>query len=411
MKNRITCPDIQSTRIANLLEREFYVALSLIFCFSPVLGVVSCIVALFYVHKNKYKTFYSFFLISLFLALLNIRKIPDSDMFRYIETYTEAKYYDFWEYCLIRLKEPFFSIFSYCIHFVFSGSVNAYIMTCTVISYMFIFYNIWRIHNVIQLDRYNFVLAITVAVLFPNIFSLSAHLMRQFLAAAIMQYAAIEYILRNKIRVSPLILAIFTHTTSALLVIVFIPFFKYKINLKNFILIVGVGVIFTLSIFRLSPYLLDFVGDSNVVLTYGIARLANRENSWQTDNISNLMILLYLCIIIVFYFVSRRFSHLRDVNVRSLFYLVLFLFVFVISNYNDTEIALRFSFYLYFFVPWFFYFLCAVFKPAYGKTLSESLFYPVVTIFTFWFIYKLYYGTWTYNNMASLTNISWILNF
>jgi hypothetical protein len=89
----------------------------------------------------------------------------------------------------------------------------------------------------------------------------------------------------------------------------------------------------------------------------------------------------------------------------------LFLFIFVIVNYYDTEIALRFSFYLYFFVPCFFYFSFSVFKLSYSNILSKFLFYPIITIFTFWFIYKLYYGTWTYNNIASLTNISWILNF
>jgi hypothetical protein len=380
--------------------------LFLIFLISPIAGAISGFVVLLFFHQDKYRIFSAFFFIALFLGALNICKVPESDMANYIDEYQQIPFYRFTDYLFIKQKEPVFYFFNYCIYHIFFGSVSGYIMVCSVVSYMLIFYSLWKMHIAMGLNKYNFMIAIAVAVLFPNIFSISAHLMRQFLAESLILYVVVEYVFYSKRKIIPFLLAVFTHTSSALMGVVFIPFFKRKLTRKNILLVAVCAVAVGSLLFKFAGYFVDMVDDSNSVLLYGLNRLSDRKNAWQTDNISILMILLYAITLIIFYFAAKKIS----IKISALFYLTLILLVFVLVNYNDTEIALRFSFYLYFFVPFAFYFLPNVLKIK-DKNMQHILFSSITLLFLCWFIYKLNYGTWTYINLESLTNFLWIKNF
>jgi hypothetical protein len=251
-------------------------------------------------------------------------------------------------------------------------------------------------------------LAIAIVFLFPTLFALSAHLMRQFLAGSILFYVIIEYVCYSKIKILPFLLAVFIHTTSAFLGVIFFPFFKKEVNIKNIAFISLFTIAFSIGIFRIAGQF-EWLFDETPFLGYALDRLANRENAWETENLGALVFLLYFFVVIVFYAVSKKFRQMKTLFWGRVFYLIYVLLVFVLVNYNDTEIALRFSFYLYFFVPAAFYFFPSIIflnNKEYIRVCVTS----IISVFFCWFIYKLNYGTWTYNNIISLTNFSWIMN-
>lgn len=350
---------------------------------------------------------------ALFLGLLNTCKIPESDMIGYIETYEEVASYNFMDYVFLQEREILFFAFNYCAYYLLAGSVNLYIILCSFIGYFLVLYSIWKLHNAINFGKYNFMLSVAVVILFPNLFLLSVHALRQFLAASIMLYVIVENVCYNKIRIIPFVSAIFIHTTSAFLGFIFLPFLKKAVTMNRLLIISVVSVAFVSALPILFRYaLFNFLTQFPDFITYGFERLAgNRENAWQTENLSILMFLLYAFVCAIFFVASKRIKYQEDIYLHKFFYIGLVLFLFVACNYNDTEMALRFSFYLYFFVPVAFYFFTAIFNIKYNNVTGKLCFFPIVAIFFFWFIYKLFYGTWTYINIESLTNISWITKF
>jgi hypothetical protein len=261
-----------------------------------------------------------------------------------------------------------------------------------------------------KLGKYNFLLAVAVAFLFPNLFSVSAHLMRQFLAGSIVLYVIIEYAFHGKIKIMAFVLAIFTHTTAALFVLIFLPFFNKRISFKNISIISFICIFFMLSVFQYSNSVYDLLGEIPFV-GYAFSRISNREGHWETKTLGFDVLILYFFTLFILFRESIRLRFRKDNRFQVIFYINLLLCIFVLINYDDTEMALRFSFYLYFFLPIAFYFFSSVCAVDRNKKINKISFIVVVPIFFLWFIYKLQYGTWTYNNIVSLTNFSWITEF
>jgi hypothetical protein len=85
-------------------------------------------------------TFYLLFtLLSIYLGLINVTKVPESDLINYYEYFFLVEDFPFLTYILLVGKEPVFFIFNYIIYYLTNGSIHFYILITTIIAYTFFF--------------------------------------------------------------------------------------------------------------------------------------------------------------------------------------------------------------------------------------------------------------------------------
>tara|TARA_B110000027_G_scaffold134016_1_gene164442 strand:- start:3879 stop:5039 length:1161 start_codon:yes stop_codon:yes gene_type:complete len=378
-----------------------FLILGLIFLISPMLGIAFTFVSLSLHHESKNKSLISFFYIGLFLGIINTLKVPVSDLENYFSMYTYGHDLGFLPYVLSFGKEPFFMLFNYIIYELTSGSFNFYLAIFTILCYMLIFQSIWIVHNRIRLSRYTFIMAICVASFFPNIFLLSAHLMRQFMAASIILFVLVNFGFNKKRGYILFIIAILTHSTALVFSFLYLPFLKQKISSSKIVIYAIIMLLIGSAIAAFSSTFLDLFEDIPV-LSYVFYRLNGTVVQWETENISILSFLLQFFVLLSFYKATNLARFQLNNLIQILFITSLFLFMFVAVNYSNTEIALRFSFYLYFLFPVAVYFLPSLsFKNTNIKN-EKFLSCIIFIIFPSWFFYKLNYGEWEYNNLFSL---------
>lgn len=378
-----------------------FIILGAIFLISPFLGAVLALFSLIFNHQSKNKSLISFFYLSLFLGIINTFKVPISDLENYFSMYTYGHDLGFLLYVVSFGKEPFFMVFNYIIYEFTFGSFNYYLIIFTIFCYMLIFQSIWIVHNKIKLSGYTLMMAICVACFFPNIFLLSAHLMRQFMAASFILFLLVNFIFNKKRGYILFIISVLTHTTSLIFSFLYLSFLKQRVsNMKimiNTIILLFLGLV----IFAFSSTFLDLFVDIPV-LSYVFYRLNGTVVEWETEYISILSFLLQFFVLLIFYKVKNLAKFQKYNLIQILFITSLFLFFFVALNYNNTEIALRFSFYLYFLFPVAIYFLpFLLFKNTNIKN-EKLLAFILSIIFPVWFFYKLNFGSWIYNNLSSL---------
>jgi hypothetical protein len=374
----------------------------LVFTISPIFGGFSSMFIL-YLFKNNYKQqLYSLFILSLLLGTINSLKVPESDLINYIEYFNTVPKLDFFRYITLLGKEFVFFIFNYLVYYATSGHVGAYMVIFTTISYFILFYSILRMHKALKFSNSTFVLSISVAVLFPNLFSLSAHLMRQFLASSLICLFLVEYFCYNKKRYLIILIAILVHTTSFFFLVIFLPFFRLKISFLKTVLLSILGLVMFTLLFRFADFLAS-IFDQVPVLSYLFKRVSRTDDAWQTDNLGIINFILLSFNVLVSYIVSSRRNFKSTViSLQLLFFINLILLLFVIINFNNTEIALRYSFYGYFLVPFTFYLLPYMFSEKLTNFIEKVMVLPIIVLFFLFFIYKLNYGTWSYSNLENI---------
>ena len=267
----------------------------------------------------------------------------------------------------------------------------------TLISYFLLSFSILRMHKALKWGDNSLLLSISVAFLFPTLFSLSAHLVRQFLAASLTCVFLVEYIFYHKNRYLMILAAVLIHTSSIFFLFVFIPFFKRTISLLNtlkFLLFFGLPLSI---IFYFSNTIISLFDDVPVI-SYLISRSLTTDQYVQFDKlgIANFA-LLFFNAFITFIAANSKKTPIKA-SLFPLFFMNFFLLILIIINFNNTEIALRFSFYGYFLLPFSLYFIMNFFS----KKISLIIALSVLCILVALFIYNLYFGRWTYINIEKL---------
>ena len=150
-------------------------------------------------------------------------------------------------------------------------------------------------------------------------------------------------------------------------------------------------------IFIINNYAAFFQGIP--VIGYVVLRFTNRENAiWETDNLGILSILIQFITLSLFYFGIFKSKLKSNIKILKLFYISIMLISLILINYNNTEIASRFNFYIYTFFPLAMYFL---YEAIHIKDMGSKNFINIffVVFFTLWFVYKINNSAWQYNNL------------
>lgn len=365
---------------------------------SPLLGLIF---ASFILVKKGNDTFVSnvvFIYFGLFLGVLNTLKTPESDLVNYMVFFENASSYNYLDYLLIENKEYFYFTLNYLIYYVSKGDFSLFLVFITSLSYYCLFYSIRMLHNNLNLGKNAYWVALIVVFLFPNFFAISAHLMRQFLGLAIVSVFLMKNIFKgNKASLPFFILAVLTHTSTLVFAVAFIPAVKKKLSPKKIVqFILGTTILIILG-----GVFASVLSDLPVI-GYAFKRFTRRETAiWETDNLGVLSLLIQLIVLTLFYVGIVRNNRFNQTKINMLFNLALLLILFVLANYNNTSMAARFNFYVYMFLPFGMYFLQQLLfiRKIKVKRLLNSV---ILLFFLVWFIYKLNYGTWEYNNLEKM---------
>ncbi|WP_289644386.1 EpsG family protein [Maribacter aestuarii] len=370
----------------------------MLFLLSPLTGVISTYFYLVFQKQFDSKKITFFIVIaSVLLGIINSGKTIESDLELYEIWYQDVPNYNLINYLFYLGKEPVFFLYNYILFYFSFGFFEVYLIIHTTLCYGIMGIAMLRMHNAFKVSKEILFISLLSLFLFPNLFSLSAHLLRQFLAATILLLFIIDVAFYNKRRLILFISAVFTHTSSFLYVLVYL-FRRLRPTKTVLLILIACFGFFGLLLFQFSNlFVLQYSDDS--VLSYGIERIQNRDSDLNFENLGILNYLLFLFIVGVFYILRLK---LRSKNRALLLYISLLFLIFITFNYNDTEIALRFSFYLYFLFPLAVYF--------FTKFIEVNNFFKknrIVIIFAFlsfasWFVFEFYDSIWHYNNMEKI---------
>lgn len=371
--------------------------LMVILFLSPILCGILSLYFIIVKYQNNFDTILAFVFLGLSFGCINVLKVPESDLLNYIEFYINAGKYDFINYLKIEDKEYLFFSLNYFSYYVLGGSFHIYLIIFTALCYFLLFYSVRILDKHLKFGKESYFLAIIVIVLFPNIFSISAHLMRQFLAASLLIVFLIKNIFEgDKKSILFLVLSCLIHSSALLFIIILLPFFNKRMSNTYMFIFLILSLGFGLILGRFSSLF-----EGVPVLGYGIQRFTERDNVHVTENLGYLTILLQGITVFLFYFGIKKYKLNNFSRLYKLLYITLFLIIFILSNYQNTQMASRFNFYIYFLFPISIYFLYSILNIREKK--SKNFFnLSLISLFLFWFCFKLNYGTWKYEHIEKL---------
>lgn len=355
----------------------------LIFLLSPVISFV--FVTVNYLKTKTFSNpFFLIFVVSIFLGLINSVKVVESDLLFYLKQFEFSSELTYLEYIFFNIKDPIFYSFNYIFYHFISTDFQFYIFLLTVISYCFLLLSIFNFSNWIGLNYKFSFLSLIILALFPQIFSFSAHIIRQFFALSVGFYALSVYFKNDKKKIG-----------------IFLLFFSCLIHSSNILLFSIIFLSLTFKkLFKLSfliipliIYIYTRITIDNPLLS-GFVRLKNISAGAELDQISLLPILL--CILLVF--VNLIINSKNNVTPQKIifdrfFYFFNILFIFFLIN-NNSELASRLLYVIYFFWP-------IIFSAFLFKLKSKtSLIFPSLFFFLIIFLVNLFFGIWTYEDLT-----------
>ena len=379
--------------------------LTALFFFQPVIAIVALIV--FYLLLERSSLLLLFVLVamlSIYLGLLNLVKLPESDMVVYLQWLLLAREQGLIEFMAISPKEPGYCLYMYLLANVPWSGDGLFIFASTILPYAIILTALVRLGCRLNLPPHVIVGALILIAFFPALFNNSAHLMRQFLAGAFIAWFYIEDILGNKSRWWILLLAISFHTTA----LVFLPLAvagsirKYPPGI-----LLSIGLLCLSSIFILLKFAKPFMTS----IPY-LGDIFQRAISGVYFDHEPLGIAPLLLLFAVFSFsLHKLFVGIRSrqivvrITAYNLYISTFFLSLFIGWAHftGETMLATRFLLYICFLMgP---ILLLALADAPYKKAFTGTV---LVTI-PIYFSYTVVNGVWTYGNYGIWTSFATLL--
>lgn len=327
-----------------------------------------------------------------FISLYNATKIPENDLSWYVDYYLMAENYGLSHYITMLSggKEPLYQILVYCLHFIGGSNVHFFIFSISLISYLFLLKGLLILRRNSDLSDLEFMLVVFFLCFFPWTFSLSVHLIRQFMALSMALYFLLAYYFYDQKKyIIGGIVSIFIHSSVIFILPFYFKGFRKPFNKSNLYLY---AIIVTLLL------LLSTIGNMMSSLFAGsntLSHIATKAAYGTTFETSLPFFQLLASIIwtsLVFfsiYVINRTLKTNKLFNVILNFSLILLFFI--IFNKNNAEIQLRYNFFYWSLFPFF----CAIYLSA-VKLKTGVISVLMVISFAIWNIYNLYLGQWTY---------------
>ena len=338
---------------------------------------------------------------SILIGAINTVKVPENDLETYLDLYHLSKDMPLSQYIWVgstaggveSVKEPFYPVVVWILNRLCFDNEQLFKFVFTFINYSLLNTSILIVGKQNKIELKYILFGMFLMTFIPFIFTLSLHAMRQFIAGAffmiILSLRCFSSIKTWKIMVISVFMVLL-HTTSLL----FIPFLFLKAFDKNWkdAKIWYIGLFAGLVMIRvLSVFLLGFtgMGEDSGLAGYALSRAA-QESGYDVDAIPLIGILLTIVIVCLSYYYLYNNSIKDNKGIRRFYNIPFFIGLFVLINLSMKEMALRFLFYLYFFVPFVLMFFVHL------KKIKSSMLVMMSLAVMLYFLFYLEFGVWTY---------------
>ena len=346
----------------------------ILFILHPLLGIVAMFLLCIATDTSNKNIYYSlYFLISIFLGLVNSTRIPESDLLYYKNIFEDAGRFNFSTYIgIYGVKEIVYFIFSYLSYYILYGNFKLYIVLVSFIQYYLIFLSLHKLFK----DEPKLVILFAVIINFLNstLFFSSVHLLRQMLAASIFMFyfASLYTDKKNYWLLIPI--AFLIHSSSLLLfLIILIPSIKNKINLRTLLIFSIVFIVFYFWGNNIISFF-DNLTRGIPFLNYPFSRIPDlelMEYSWYMGGSVgsvrlNSVLFFVLPTLFVYFSKKLNFNYYPFLNFFIIYIIILELFV--VSGLSYMQ--MRMSYYLYPFYAVSLPIFISSIKQKYDKTTS-----------------------------------------
>lgn len=288
------------------------------------------------------------------LTALNAGKVPESDMLTYLDIVRSASDRDFANFISGYYREYLYYTVVWVLAQFEILSPRLVLLTISFTAYWLFGAAIIRYGEKTAVNNNSVLAVLTGSLFLPMLFSLSMHISRQYLAAAIFVY--LMSMVSNTSKKWPAMAAVFSSFThiSALAFVLIMAVSGLR-KLRGFLLLATITAFFLgIYIIRSAALqILSFMGDTNWA-SLVVLRLISAENVWDVQPLSTPS-LVFLVLSIILSIRATNQKHLRNV-IHLEPYSAAFIVAICCSLTGVlipplAEISLRFLFYLYFIFP------------------------------------------------------------
>lgn len=336
------------------------------------------------------------------VSLVNSTKVPENDLVWYLEAYERANGISFISFIPLSgviggmpCTDFGYNLYVWILSNICDANIVLFKFLTSTLVYLILGFAIIKLGRNYRLSKRTILIAITLMLFMPYIFTMSLQLVRQFFCGSILIYLLLDllyfdsikkYLKRNWI---PILIMFSFHKSSLFFVILLLCFFlrekpKDNILLYCCIIVALVGYQF------LANILLSFLGNAQSSLSLVVQR-ASADTTFDLEQMSMTKIVLILAFIIfsfLYAYVIKPFNKIKQL--RHVLNIILITCFFVLLNLHQSELSNRFYFYILPFIPFVYIFLSMKF-PLIQK-LSHLIFFLSILS---WVMY-LYYGRWDY---------------
>jgi hypothetical protein len=356
----------------------------LLYIINPFLATVASVFFAIVI-KHSHSTKIMIFNISIFMGILNSTKVMESDLNAYHIIFLNASKESFIDFLSQYNSDYLYYTITYLSSNVLGMNWGLFIFLITLFSYLLIFKSGELIMSKIKdIKSIDIVLGLLILAMFYLFFSLSAHLVRNFIAASIILYFISNYFFKNKNLWYLIPFSMMIHASAAIFSFVYlIPKKLTFTNISLYIVLVIICTFFLVNIAHIFEYKIS----DNVYL---VQRLTDFSEFSISSSIDKLFMSLAILIIVL---IAIQKLDVQSVKIERY---TLMLIVLLLAGYALSEIDVivsRILLYGYFvLVPLFL--ILFVQNNIFFRMLNVVILCVMVASF----INNLLYGPWTYMN-------------
>lgn len=329
---------------------------------------------------------------ALYLSLVNITKLPESDLAVYLNSFEDAQRLDLGPFLLLNTREPLYYVSLYGLANLPGVDGHIYVFLSTLLPYLLFGTAVLQVGVALRLERRSLLTLLLFLLFFGQLFSLSAHLLRQFLAASLVMLFLADYAVTGCRRWGLGLLGMMVHYSSMPLMLLSLlkPHSRYSAALSLLLHMIALISIYALAV-QMAPLLVDVP-----VLGIVFDRITNVEGAELEPLTLSQMATAALFLVVALYTLTRTSGSAQDWSL--LLCVATICVVVLVSSAQPTlsEIALRYFIYLYFLIGLVLPFLMVRFPLSRWAVYGLALLSPPL------FFYKLTNSEWTYAPVVAL---------
>ena len=399
----LTINTLKQIKISN---EEIFLFSIVLFVINPLFGLVFISIYLILSNRTNWLLLnLTPFLVAFFIACVNSTKVPENDLVWYLSEYLEAGRMPFLEYLanfgvmgntntagvLANGKEVAFAIFNYIAYQFLGDNTKLYVLLYSFVAYSFLNLAIYKFGKAIKIPNKFIVTAIFIMSFTPYIFTMSAILLRQFLASAILMFILVNRLFYEKKSYVLIVCMVLIHSSAFLFVpFLFIPFLKKGLLVKRTFVYYLIILLVLFNVQKIALVLIPIFG--NVPTLKYILTRASEDTTFDLGRLSlakQLTSILTVILPLILIYLLRP-ALKKEKGLIFFFNILLILVIFIMTNLHQSELSNRLNFYVWPFFPFVFLLYMWYFK------LHRLILINIIAFIIIFFIYYLSAGMWTY---------------